>query len=104
MGKTFLSIRMDYMKAMAQAKQLDTLAEELAACLREAQGSRARVIAGWKGEDVNAYLAKLDAAIERLTRYRKNVIGISETVRRIAKRTYDSEMRALEISQQRSYH
>lgn len=104
MSKTKLSITMNYQMALKQAGSLEKCANELSVCLYNAEEERSRISACWQGDSVHAYLAKLNANIENTKRVRKEILNISTTIKRIAKRTYDTEMKALEISQRRTYN
>ena len=104
MNKTKFSITMNYQMALKQAQSLEKCANELSSCLSDAEEERSRISACWQGDSVHAYIAKLNANIENTKRVRKEVLNISSTIKRIAKRTYDAEMKALEISQRRTYN
>lgn len=104
MAKTKFSIMMDYHRTLQQAAALDRAAAELARCINKSGENKNQVGAYWHGENAQLYIQKMDLTIEDIRKIQKNIVDTSATIRRIAKRTYDTEMRALLISQRRTYH
>lgn len=97
-------IELNLMQAMEQANQLDMLAvsmEQLAK--RELQGTMHCLSSCWRGSSASAYLQKgkrLETNIESIAREMKRA---ANSLRMSAKRIYDSEMRAEQIAQTRTY-
>lgn len=58
----------------------------------------------WDGDASRNYIQKGNQLREKIKRKAQSLINDAETIKRIAKRTYDAEMRALELSKNRSYH
>lgn len=104
MAKSKFSIMMNYHKTMQQATALDRLATELAGCLNSNTDSRNQVSAYWKGDNAQRYLRKIDVNNEDIRKIHKNVVDTSNAIKKIAKRTYETEMQTLLISQKRTYH
>ena len=104
MAKSRFTIMMDYQRALSQAASLDKLAMDLVMCIRKNSENISQIQTYWGGENAHAYLRKMRASNEDLKRLRKNILNTSQTIKRIAKRTYDTEMKSLEISTRRTYH
>lgn len=104
MAKTRFSIIMDYQNAMRQADRISDAADKLAARENEIQQYINTIRISWIGENASDYLRKLEKSKNNLTKLKANLKNISDVTRRIARRTYDTEMATLEISQRRSYH
>ena len=95
---------MDFQDAMRQAERIASAAEKLSARESELQGHINVIRAGWTGENAELYLRKLETSKANIRRLRDNLTNISDVVKRNARRTYETEMATLEISQRRSYH
>lgn len=63
-----------------------------------------RIDANWNGEASGRFLSKGEEMIVKLNTEAAAIQKCADTIRTIAKRTYDSEMKALEISRSRTYH
>lgn len=103
MAKNRFSIILDYRNAMKQAGILDETAEELKNCSEQLERCGNRVRGSWTGENADKYINSTYVTSENIGEIRKNLINISEAIKRIAERTYDTEMAALEISGKRTY-
>lgn len=62
-----------------------------------------QIRANWSGDASNEFIKKLNAFSEKCKREADSISDIANTIRRVAKRTYDTEMKALEISRKRAY-
>lgn len=104
MGKSAFEIRMDYRNAVSQAESLSEIAKELKAtadsglsdCMSEISGS-------WTGSNADGYIKKCDLLREKILHSSDKLQRTAEAIRKIAKNTYDMEMRALEIMKTREY-
>ena len=103
MAKTAYSISMNYHKAMRQADNLDKVADSVSSYSGKVNNCSVSIGNDWKGDNAAKYIRQLQQISGNLEQIQKNVTNISETVRRIAKRTYDSEMASLEIAKKRTY-
>lgn len=103
MAKNRFSIILDYRNAMKQAGILDEIAEELKNCSEQLERCGNKGKGSWTGENANKYINSTYVASENIGEIRKNLINISETIKIIAERTFDTEMAALEISGKRTY-
>ena len=102
--KSFASIIIEYQTTIQQAQTLENIARQLDGC-RQRYGSCGRQIRkAWKGENSDFYLSKMSVAENNTEKMRTNILELAAAIRRIAKRTYDTEMKNLEISRQRTYH
>ena len=103
MAKTYYSIQMDYLKTAAQAKELEKVAAALKRCSSDECACKGQIAAAWQGDSAGNYLSKLDRSAASLQELSRHISEIAQTVARIAKRTYESEKRALDISTERTY-
>ena len=103
MAKSLITITVDYINATAQAAELDNIASVLRKCGCEENSCRALIAGAWQGEGAGRYLAKLSESSCSVTELARKVENIADTVRRIARRTFESEMKALDISRTRTY-
>ena len=104
MAKSAFEIRMDYDRAVRQANSLDEIARDLKKTAeRELQDCMSQISCNWTGTNSTAYIRKCDMLKSNIVRTAGNLSRTADTIRRIAKNTYDAEMRALEIARLRKY-
>lgn len=104
MAKSRFSIIMDYRNAMRQAEKIADAANELATRQQEIEQYINTIRTGWTGDNALMYTKKLEVSKMNIEKLQKKLNNIAEVVKRIARRTYETEMATLEISQRRSYH
>jgi len=101
--KSSSEIRFDFRNAMEQAKKLDALADSIdrrvAGKLDETAQS---VHAAWKGDSATRYIGKTQELRRQVHQTANSLRDIAEDIRRIARRIYEAEMRALEIARSRN--
>lgn len=102
--KTEYEIYLDYHQAIRQADKLDELASELERVggtqLQEALG---QVRANWSGENADTFMRKTAVLSSQNSKNVQKLRSIASTIRTIARNTYNAEMRALRIAQERGY-
>lgn len=97
-------IYMNYRQAIQQADRLQDQAEQLRRIATDRMSDMMqRVNANWRGESADAYMAKCIAMQEKVNRTAQNLTGTANALRTAAQRTYNAEMRALEIARRRTY-
>ena len=97
-------IRMNFRVANAMADRLDELAGKMGSLANERYYGTLRSISNnWKGENAEAYLRKGEKVKDKMSHTAGDLRNAAQTVRTIAKNTYDAEMRAWQIAQTRSY-
>lgn len=104
MAKSRFSIIMDYQNAMRQAERIADAAKKLASRQQEIEQYINAIRTGWTGDNALRYTKKLEVSKMNTEKLWKNLNNIADVVKKIARRTYETEMAALEISQRRSYH
>lgn len=104
MAKTRFAIIMDYRNAMRQSEKIADAAEKLVSRKNEIDRYINTLKICWTGENASLYIRKLEIARNNVDKLSNNLKNISDVVKRIAQRTYETEMASLEISQRRSYH
>lgn len=98
------TIRFNFQKALRQADQLDTIANNLSKLSSgDLNGTLQMVSANWKGQNASAYLAKGGKLQGNISTTAKELHSIASDIRTIAQRVYRAEMAALAIAQARKY-
>ena len=94
----------DFVAAQKQATELENIARKLRS-IAESYLPRtySRLNGNWDGTASEAFYKSQNQLIERIRAQADALQNDADTIRRIAKRTYDTEMKALEISKTRSY-
>ena len=104
MAKTAFEIRMDYEKTIQEAARLDEIADELASAVSGAlSDSISGIQTAWKGDNANAYIKKCELLKTNIDKTVKKLRETANVIRKIAKTTYDAEMRVLEMARIRVY-
>ena len=100
--KSSSEIRFDFQNAMEQARKLDSLADNIERRVSNKLEETAQNIhSAWKGDSATRYIGK-DQVLQQQTRQTARTLrDTAEDIRRIARRIYEAEMRALEIAQRR---
>lgn len=99
-----MEVFIDFQQVIAQARQIETLAETLR---QESEGNVANALAelsgAWKGDAADAYLKKGTRFQDELTKTANDLSGTAVVIKEIAKALYDAEQRAAELGIQRQY-
>lgn len=97
-------IRMDFERANATAGKIEDIADALMKLhdddLESALNS---VQTAWTGEHANTFCTKFDTASADVVKSANNLRRTAETIRRMAKNTYDAEMEAIRIARLRTF-
>ncbi|MCC8151647.1 MAG: WXG100 family type VII secretion target [Lachnospiraceae bacterium] len=102
--KSLTTIRMDFARAKQQASELEDIAKRLRALANgDLTDSLQTLSAAWKGDSANAYQDKGAQLKSKITASAKNLESIAATIRSVAKRTYDAEMRAYYLVKNRTH-
>lgn len=97
-------IEFDYNRAIAQAQKLDDIAQKLYNLAQnDFVNSMDVLMRGWEGEASNMYIDKGNILCDKIRKTSKDLNNTANSIRKIAKKIYDSEMLALEIAKQRNY-
>lgn len=88
-------------------KRADELSETVRNIMKVSENISNDVMAGleadWHGNSATDYKRKLNLFSAKVECEAKKLENIANTIRRVAKRTYDTEMQSLEISRKRTY-
>lgn len=103
MAKTAFLITLDYQRAIRNANSLDTIAADILKYRGNLNDNAAKCNRDWKGDNAIVFTNKERRVSDNLEQIAANIRNTAETIRRVAKRTYDAEMRTLEIARNRSY-
>lgn len=105
MGKTEYQIKMDYSHAMAEADKLEKIAKKMDQLMQNNfKNCMTRINSDWKGEAATKYKNKGNKVISNVGTLSKDLKKTAQTVRKIAKNTYQAEKHALELAKKRTYH
>lgn len=97
-------IYLNYSAACGQAKELENIARKLKNNAESYLDESLRRLSGkWNGDASGEFIAKESKLIEKMRAEADSLQQVAETIRRIARRTYETEMKALELSQKRTY-
>ena len=101
---TKYQIECNYRLALKRADELSETARNI---MKGSENISNDVMAGleadWHGNSATDYKRKLNLFSAKVECEAKKLENIANTIRRVAKRTYDTEMQSLEISRKRTY-
>ena len=99
MAKSSFEIRMDYNRAVAQANSLEQIAEEMRnSAENDLRDCMLEIAGNWTGENARAYLQKVEKLSDSVRKTSERLKDTAEAIRKIARNTYNAEMRALELA------
>lgn len=102
--KSSRQIYMDYQQALRKAEELENIADSMKSLAsKELQDTLQNVSASWKSVNASNYLEKGEKLGDNITRTAKQIDQVASTIRSVAKRTYEAEMRAYRIAKARKY-
>jgi len=97
-------IRMDFERANTTADRINDIADALIKLHdNDFESVLNSVQIAWTGENANSFCTKYDTASEDVVKSANNLRSTAETIRRMAKNTYDAEMDAVRIARLRSF-
>lgn len=102
--KSAWEIQLDYNHAVRQAESLNQIAGELRSTAnQDMQDSIGAITQSWTGSNSNAYISKYNTLKDNVVVTAGKLDEIADTLRRIARNTYDAEMAALRLAMERKY-
>lgn len=91
-------IRMNYVKTLFQASQLEAKAGYLRKLARvDLSEAIYHTDSGWNGANSDLFKRKVETLRDQVIRYAEQLDRTASTIRRVAKRVYDAEMAALAL-------
>lgn len=104
MARTEAAIYLEYSKANQQADALDQIAERLGKLSsQQFQECLGQISVNWQGSNADAYIKKGKTLQGNISQTAGELKKAASVIRKIAKTTYDAEMRARELARQREY-
>ena len=104
MAKSYNEIVMDFRKANEAADRLQKLSSELRSIADEKYNGTLRSISNnWKGENAENYVRKGEKVQKKIFNSSNDLKRAAETIRTIARNTYEAEMRAWRIAQEKKH-
>lgn len=101
---TKYQIECNYRLALKRADELSETARNIMKVFENISNDvMAGLEADWHGNSATDYKRKLNLFSAKVECEAKKLENIANTIRRVAKRTYDTEMQSLEISRKRTY-
>ncbi len=95
---------MEFRKAKEQANRLDQIARDLDQTAdNELGGILSRINNAWSSDTTAKYIKKGNVVQNNLKARAKELRSTANTIRTIAKNTYDAEMKAYQIAIQRKF-
>lgn len=102
MAATLSEIEFDYQKAIAQAGELESIAQSLKKVGNDTLESSLNTIKGnWEGENSKAYCTKGNKLKIKIVKTAGDIEKAASTLRTIAKNVYDAEKRNIQIAMER---
>lgn len=99
------TIEITFSSAMNRARDLDQCAEDM---LRLAgtnmESIKSDISMAWQGDSANAYIGKMDLTAANIRKTAQRLQEIASTLRTVATTFRNSELRAIEIAEQRAYN
>lgn len=100
--KSSSQIKFDFNNATQQARRLEELADQVEKdVVRGLEENIQMLRVVWTGEAARGFVRKEEQLHAQVKESAAELRHIAEDIRRIARRVYDSEMRALEIARRR---
>lgn len=104
MVKSSFQIQMDYNNAIRQASSLEQVARELKSTAdKDFQNCMSEISRSWTGSNASAYISKCRRLQEKIAATAGRLNRTADTIRKMAKNTYDAEMKALALAKLRKY-
>lgn len=99
---SYRSIQINFNEAWLQAKKLEDCADEMKQLAnRKLADALNEMSANWKGESADTYFTKAGIVQESISATADKLYSIARSIRAQAQRTYDAEMAALQLAEQR---
>lgn len=90
--------------AMRQASQIEACADDMMRLSRNDMASiKNDISAAWQGSSASAYLSKVDISAQNIVTTAGRLYQIAETLRSVARRFRDAELRAIELAERRDH-
>lgn len=97
-------IEITFGNALTQANQLDACADDMVRLANNSLGGiKSDLSAAWQGESANAYIGKMDTAAQNMLATAEKLRQIADTIRSVARIFRTTELRAIELAEQRTY-
>lgn len=103
MAKSAFLITLDYQRAIRNANSLDRIADDIVKYSDNMDDVGAKCNRDWKGQNASYFSGKVGRVSDNLNQIASQMRNTADTIRRVAKRTYDAEMSTLEIARNRTY-
>lgn len=90
---------------LAKARQLESCAETMQRLANSnLAGIKNEILAAWQGAEADAYVGKLELTADNILTTAQKLNNIAATLRKITEIFRTTELKALEIAEQRTYN
>ena len=97
-------IEITFGNAMAQARTIEDCADDMMRIANRNMNSiKGDISAAWQGTSASSYLSKMDMTAANIRTTANKLYHIASTIRSVARIFRNTELRALEIAEQRTY-
>ena len=97
-------IEITFGSAMSHAKKLDECADDMTRIAKTKIGNiKSDLYSTWQGDSADAYVQKLDDTAQNMLTTADKMRKTAKTIREVAQIFRTTELRAIELAQQRSY-
>lgn len=101
---TRYQLYIDLISANARAGDLERIANRLKKAAESVSNEIHAVTNNWTGNAASEYIKKGNLLVEKMMAEARAIDSYAQTIRRIAKRTYETEIKALDTANSRTYH
>ena len=103
MGKTKISIRLALQSAQKQADKFEEIARKVEKQRDRLIESEGELCSEWVGDNAGRYQEKMQRREADLDWVITNLYRIAEVVRTVSQNTYNADMEALQVAENRNY-
>lgn len=100
--KTTYQVKVTYNKANTQANKMDRIAANIDKKRQKLADDRRKLAGYWKGDNSDSYQAKMNQWENELSGIVTDLRNIAQTIREVARNTYNADMRAVQVAQQKA--
>jgi WXG100 family type VII secretion target len=98
--KTAYQVKVAFKGAASQADNIDNIAKTIEKKRANLAEARMHLSGNWTGDNSQAYQTKMQEREQELLRIVNDLKNIAATIRKVAKNSYDADMKSIKIAQQ----
>lgn len=101
---TRYQLYIDLLSANARAGDLERTANRLKKTAESVSNETHAITNNWTGNAASEYIKKGNMLVEKIMAEARAIDLYAQTIRRIARRIYETEIKALDMANSRTYH